>query len=205
MTAVADRTNATRVLDVLGAAGLAIVTAPVWLVIAAAVKLTSPGPVVFRAVRIGREGRPFTLLKFRSMRAGADRVGPGVTAAGDPRVTPVGRVLRATKLDELPQLVNVLRGEMSLVGPRPEDPRYVERYTDAQREILIWRPGITSPASVEYRGEEGILASMGSSLEDAYAVLMARKIDLDLAYFRRRSVLGDLRILAATVAAVVRR
>ncbi len=127
---------------------------------------------------------PFELLKFRSMLVGAAASGPGITAHGDSRITSVGRVIRSTKLDELPQLVNVVRGEMSIVGPRPEDPRYVEWYTDAQREILRWRPGITSPASLTYRDEESVLAG-AENLDAAYRVVMADKIAIDLAYFRQ--------------------
>ena len=114
-----------RIIDLaISAIGLALLS-PVFLVAALAIKLTSPGPVFHRAERIGREGVPFTLFKFRSMRANAAHAGPGITRAGDARITPIGRFLRRTKIDELPQLLNVIRGDMGLIGPRPEDPRYV--------------------------------------------------------------------------------
>ena len=193
-----------RLLDVVIATAGLVVLSPVLLVTGLAVRLTSRGPALHRAWRIGRDGVPFELLKFRSMSVGAAASGPGITAHGDHRVTPVGRVIRSTKLDELPQLVNVVRGEMSIVGPRPEDPRYVEWYTDAQREILRWRPGITSPASLTYRDEESVLAG-AEDLDAAYKVVMADKIAIDLAYFRSQSLLGDLKMLGKTLRAVARR
>jgi lipopolysaccharide/colanic/teichoic acid biosynthesis glycosyltransferase len=121
-----------------------------------------------------------------------------ITAAGDSRITGIGRLLRATKLDELPQLVNVLRGDMSIVGPRPEDPSYVSEYTDAQREILKWRPGLTSPASIEYRHEEDLL-SAATDLDAAYATIMDAKIQLDVAYFSSSSARSDLKVIFRTV------
>lgn len=196
-------TDRHRILDLVIAVPLLILTAPLQLVAAAAIRATSPGPILHRAERVGRHGHPFTLYKFRSMRVGAADAGPGVTAGSDPRITPVGRVLRATKVDELPQLVNVLRGEMSLVGPRPEDPRYVATYDAEQRRILDARPGITGPASIAYRDEESMLAA-ADDLDEAYAQIMADKIRIDLAYLRDRTVRSDLRVLAGTVRAVLR-
>jgi lipopolysaccharide/colanic/teichoic acid biosynthesis glycosyltransferase len=192
-----------RLFDVAASAVGLVVTSPVIAGLAVAVKATSPGPVFHTAQRIGREGVPFTLYKFRSMRVGAAGQGPGITAKGDSRITKVGKLLRKTKLDELPQLWNVLRGDMSLVGPRPEDPRYVATYTDAQRRILAWRPGITSPASVSYRDEESILAA-ADDLEAAYAVVMDEKIRIDLEYFEHASLWGDLRWIVRTFTAILR-
>ncbi|MFZ1551113.1 MAG: sugar transferase, partial [Anaerolineae bacterium] len=132
------------------------------------------------AVRVGQDGRPFRLYKFRSMIVGTDRQGPGITATGDPRITRVGRFLRRAKLDELPQLINVLLGDMSLVGPRPEDPRYVAFYTPEQRRVLSVHPGITSPASLAYRHEEQLLA--GEDWETHYRTrVLPAKLALDLA------------------------
>ena len=193
-----------RVLDVALALLGVLVALPVLVVVSVMVKLSSPGPVLHRAPRVGRAGRPFVLLKFRSMRVGASTQGPGVTVAGDRRVTRLGRWIRRSKLDELPQLFNVLAGDMAIVGPRPEDARYVATYSDEQREILRWRPGITSPASVRFRDEEQTLAALGGDPERAYSVLMGQKIAIDLEYFRRRSLWGDVRILAATARSVVR-
>jgi lipopolysaccharide/colanic/teichoic acid biosynthesis glycosyltransferase len=191
-----------RALDVTVAVlGLALLW-PVLVVVAIAVAWSSPGPVLHRAQRVGRGGQPFTLYKFRTMVRDAAASGPGVTAGGDARITKVGRVLRRTKLDELPQLVNVLLGDMSLVGPRPEDERYVQLYTPEQRRILDVRPGITSPASITYRDEEAVLRG-ADDLEAAYRELMAEKIRIDLDYLQRRSVRSDLGVLWRTALAVV--
>ncbi len=190
-----------RALDISVAAVALIVAAPAMAIIAILVRLTSSGPAIHRAIRSGQHGVPFTLYKFRSMRTTTGEVGSLITAAGDPRVTRVGRVLRATKLDELPQLVNVVRGEMSIVGPRPEDLAYVSRYTDDQRRILDWRPGITSPASIEYRHEESILQS-ADDLDTAYMTIADAKIRLDLDYFATSTFRADLGIILKTVRSI---
>lgn len=192
-----------RWFDVIVALCLGVLTSPLWLAAALAVRLSSPGPILHRATRVGRGGGHFTLLKFRSMVVGAAAAGPGVTGRGDQRITPVGRWLRRTKVDELPQLLNVLRGEMAIVGPRPEDPRYVEWYTDEERALLGIRPGLTSPASVEFRDEESLLGG-ATDVEAAYRDLLHRKLAIELAYFGRRSLRGDLGVLAATLGAVLR-
>lgn len=180
--------------------GLALL-APLLLVIAVLVKLDSPGPVIYKATRVGRDGRPFKLYKFRSMVANADKLGPGVTGAADPRITRMGRVLRRTKLDELPQLWNVFKGDMSLVGPRPEDQRYVALYTPEQREVLRVRPGITSLASLRFRHEERLLN--GSNWEQHYIEdVMPAKLQIDLEYVRRQTLLQDARIVLWTLRAL---
>jgi lipopolysaccharide/colanic/teichoic acid biosynthesis glycosyltransferase len=193
---------ARRVFDLSMAAVAGLVSAPLAAVIAGAVKLESPGPVVHRAQRIGMDGQPFTLLKFRTMFD--DQTGVRLTRAGDPRITRLGRVLRASKLDELPQLLNVLRGEMSLVGPRPEDPRYVDLYTPEQRVILSVRPGIVSLATIKYYREESMLAKFGSAWEKAYVDrVMPEKIMIDLAYERRRTLGSDLLVLGSALSLVL--
>ena len=189
-------------LDLVFAIVGLVVTFPLTVAISIVIRLSSRGPALHKARRCGRNGEPFVLYKFRSMRLDAASSGPGITAAGDRRVTGVGRFLRSTKLDELPQLWNVLRGDMSIVGPRPEDPRYVDWYTAEQREILRWRPGVTSPASVTYRNEETILAA-AENLDIAYRSVMAEKIRIDLGYFRSASLLGDLRWMYRTAIAVI--
>ncbi|HEV2718526.1 MAG TPA: sugar transferase [Thermoanaerobaculia bacterium] len=190
-----------RLLDVAASAAGLLLLSPLLLVVAAAVKLSSPGPALHRGERVGRGGKLFTLYKFRSMRLGP--AGPAVTAANDPRVTPVGRLLRRTKLDELPQLINVLRGDMSLVGPRPEALRYVALYDDEQRRILSVRPGMTSPASLLYRREEEQL--VGEQWERHYIeTIMPAKLRIDLEYLARRTVVSDLRVIAGTLAALLR-
>jgi len=190
-----------RGFDVMAAAVGLVLLSPLFLLVGIWVRCDSRGPVFHRGNRVGRGGRPFRILKFRTMVTGAERMGPGVTAGGDPRVTRVGRLLRAAKLDELPQLINVLRGEMSLVGPRPEDPRYVALYTPEQRRTLAVRPGITSLASVQYRDEEAILTA--GDLQDLYTrVVMPAKLAIELDYLERRGFLSDLRVLGLTAAAL---
>src|SRR5262249_54254296 len=147
-----------RVFDFCVAAIGLVALLPIMAVLAIAVKLTSPGEVVYRARRMGRFGQPFCMYKFRTMVTGADRIGPLVTAGDDPRITLLGRYLRHSKLDELPSLWNVLRGDMSLVGPRPENEVSVAQYTEAQRCVLKVRPGLTSLATLKYRNEEKLLA-----------------------------------------------
>ena len=194
---------AKRLFDLFTSLAGLILLSPVFALIAIVITLDSPGPVFFRGQRVGRDGRLFSLYKFRSMAVDAAQRGPGITAAGDPRITRVGRVLRRTKLDELPQLINVVRGEMSLVGPRPEDPRYVALYTPEQRRVLSVRPGITSMASVKYRHEEAILSQ--SDLDDVYInKVMPEKLAIDLAYLDRRTFWRDLGVLALTFLALFR-
>ena len=195
--------SAKRGMDVVLAAASLAVSAPLWPCIALAIRLESAGPVLHRATRVGRAGRPFVLLKFRSMRIGVG--GPGVTAGTDARITRSGSLLRRSKLDELPQLLNVLRGDMSLVGPRPEDPRYVAAYTDAQRAVLRLRPGITGAAAVAYRHEETILAA-AEDIEATYlGEVLPAKLALELAYLDECSFSTDVRLLLQTLRAVVRR
>ena len=190
-----------RLFDVAVSLFAIVVLSPLFALIALAVKLTSAGPVFYRGERIGRGGAPFRILKFRTMRAGAS--GPAITRGGDARVTPVGRILRRSKLDELPQLVNVLRGEMSIVGPRPEAPEYVSLYTGDERRVLTVRPGLTSPASLRYRHEEALLG--GDDWHDRYVnEIMRDKLRDDLHYIDTRTFLGDLRLIVRTFASLFR-
>ena len=192
-----------RALDLAVALGGLIVLAPVFAVVAALIKCDSRGPVFYFGDRIGQHGRPFKMLKFRSMVVNADRQGPVITHGDDPRITRVGGVLRRTKVDELPQLWNVLRGEMSLVGPRPEAPCYVALYTPEQRQVLAVRPGITGLAQLAYRNEEECLSP--DTWEREYVnVLMPQKMTLDLEYVRHRSFALDVQILARTAWFLVR-
>jgi lipopolysaccharide/colanic/teichoic acid biosynthesis glycosyltransferase len=175
--------------------------APVFLVVAVLIKLEDGGPVFYRAKRVGLNGNLFPLYKFRSMRVDADRMGPGITASGDPRITRMGAWLRRTKVDELPQLLNVIAGDMSLVGPRPEDPRYVALYTPEQRRILQVRPGITSAASLAYRHEEQMLS--GPNWQDTYVhEVMPAKLAIDLEYLARRNLLTDMTLILRTIGAM---
>ncbi len=188
---------AKRLFDVMVSAMGLVILSPLFLVIAVAIKVNSRGPVFYRGLRVGQYGRPFRIYKFRTMVTDADKTGPGITPAQDNRVTSVGRVLRRFKLDEFPQLFNVLKGEMSLVGPRPEDPRYVALYTPEQREILNYRPGITSPASIKYRNESAVLA--GDDWERKYVQeIMPEKLAIDAEYFRRARLGDDVRVIVRT-------
>jgi exopolysaccharide biosynthesis polyprenyl glycosylphosphotransferase len=179
-----------RALDVLLSAGLLVISLPVMVVIAVAVKATSPGEIVFRQTRAGKDGRLFTIYKFRTMTKDASRSRPGTYLdPADPRITRVGRLLRGSSLDELPQLLNVLKGEMSFVGPRPDLPHHVEKYTAFQWQRLEVRPGITGWAQVSGRNQ----------------LTWEERIKLDAEYIRDWSLLRDLVIVLRTVAVVLSR
>jgi lipopolysaccharide/colanic/teichoic acid biosynthesis glycosyltransferase len=189
-------------MDVIASIAALVALAPVMAALALAVKLDSPGPVLFRQQRAGRGNRPFTILKFRSMRIGA--TGPLVTAAQDARVTRVGRFLRRYKLDELPQLWNVLVGDMSLVGPRPEVERYVRLFPEAYERILTVRPGLTDFAALEYRDEQATLQASPDP-ESAYtAVVLPAKIELYHLYLDEMSLGTDVVLVLRTIAVLLR-
>src|SRR5439155_1537386 len=185
-----------RSFDIVFAVVLSLLLAPVMVVCAGAVLLGDGFPILFRQKRVGQHGRPFWIVKFRTMRPAP---GAEVTAAGDPRVTRVGQVLRRFKLDELPQLWNVLVGEMSLVGPRPEVPRYVSERGRVYRAVLMLRPGITDFASLVFRDEEELLSRRATEPGFYQQALLPRKVALARLYARRRSLLLDVRLLFATV------
>ncbi len=193
-----------RLMDLTFALLLLPVALPLMAAIALWVRLDSPGPALFRQERVGRGGRLFRIHKFRTMQArGGD--GPHLTAAGDARITRAGRWLRRTKLDELPQLIDVLLGDMSLVGPRPEVPRYMALYPDdARRRILSVRPGITDRAAIAFRDEERLLAASADPERTYVEQIMPIKQRHYLDYVARRSLTGDLRILLDTLRAVIR-
>ena len=193
-----------RVMDVTCSGLGMLLLSPPLLAIALAVWLGDRGPVLYRQERVGRGGRPFTMLKFRSMVAGADSKGRLVTVGGDARVTPVGRWIRRLKLDELPQLLNVLKGEMSLVGPRPEVQRYVDLYTAEQWPVLDLVPGITDPASIKYRDEEAVLAGYDDPDRAYVEVVMPDKIAINLSYAARATVLSDLAVILRTLLRITR-
>lgn len=189
-----------RACDFSAALGGLIVLAPLLGLVAVLVKLSSPGPVFFRQERMGRGMRPFRIYKFRTMVVDAPRLGGQLTQGEhDPRITRVGRWLRRTKLDELPQLINVVLGQMSLVGPRPEVPRYVERFAADFAEVLSIRPGITDLASLKYRDEAALLGQVADT-EAAYErYILPDKIRLAKHYAREQSLALDLRLIWATV------
>ena len=192
---------AKRLFDVLVAGLGVLLLAPLFALLALAIKLDSTGPVFFRQERVGRHGRVFRIHKLRSMRA--DAAGAPITVGDDPRITRVGRWLRGAKLDELPQLLDVLAGHMSLVGPRPELPRYVALYPAALRDkVLAVRPGITDPASIEYRDESAQLARAADPEHEYVHVVLPRKLALAQAYAEQASLATDLRVIWRTVCAV---
>lgn len=194
-----------RTIDIAASLSGLLVLWPLFLVLAVLIKIDSHGPVFFRQVRVGRYGRPFRMWKLRSMRPDAERSGPGLTTSGDERVTRVGRVLRASKVDELPQLMNVLVGDMTLVGPRPELPSFVDHYRPDERVVLDVRPGITDPASILYRNEEAVLADVEDPLRHYREVLLHDKIALNLEYQRNATVFSDLGIVWDTLVTLIRR
>jgi lipopolysaccharide/colanic/teichoic acid biosynthesis glycosyltransferase len=175
---------------------------PLFAAIAVCIKLGDGGPVFFRQQRVGQNGRLFRIWKFRTMRQGAHKMGPQITRRGDTRITIIGRALRAWKLDEIPQLLNVVLGEMSFVGPRPEVPSYVALYSEEQREVLKLRPGITDLASLEFKDEEILLASAEDPEKLYRDYCIPRKIQLNLEYAQHASIGSDIKLIACTIGAV---
>lgn len=188
-----------RLLDIAAALALAPFALPLGLVIAVLIKLDSRGPVIFPARRVGLDGRMFTMYKFRTMVAAAGTADQPLTRLADERVTRIGARLRALRADELPQLFNVLKGDMSLVGPRPEDPAFVGHYSDEERRVLTVRPGITGPSQLCFRNESLLLD--GDDYEQRYIEeIMPLKLSLDLEYVENHSLGGDLLLLTRTLA-----
>lgn len=195
-----------RALDIFASALGLLILSPFFAILAISIKRDSPGPVFYRGPRVGKDGRPFGILKFRTM---FDRpesyAGPRITAAGDDRITPLGKWLRDTKINELPQLWNVLVGEMSLVGPRPEDPEIARAWPEDLREqLLAVRPGITSPATVSYRGEEEML-QFSTVINDYLRTILPDKLRIDSLYLRNRSLITDLDVIFMTMALLLPR
>ncbi|MBN1543367.1 sugar transferase [candidate division KSB1 bacterium] len=209
-----------RLFDIVFALLALILVAPLLAVIAMAVKLDSAGPIIYCSERIGKNrrlsdsnhppqpdqrqhnlyGAPFAMFKFRTMVPNADKLGASITHAGDSRITRLGKVLRKSKLDELPSFLNVLIGEMSLVGPRPETRRWVARYSPAQQRVLSVKPGITGPAQIKYRDEENLLSEI--DLETEYLQVMADKLEIDLDYIDHMTIGKDIQIIARTIGAL---
>jgi lipopolysaccharide/colanic/teichoic acid biosynthesis glycosyltransferase len=198
---------AKRLFDLLTSSVLIVLTSPLVAILALRIKFHDGGPVFYRGVRVGRHGKPFRIFKFRTMVLDADRVGPSSTAGDDPRITPIGRFIRRTKLDEIPQLFNVFVGEMSFVGPRPEVQRFTDLYTEEEKAILDLRPGITDWASIWNRDEGAVIAASGmDDADEAYALLIRpTKLRLQLKYARERTFCIDCRIVLRTVVAVLDR
>lgn len=192
-----------RAFDIVFSLAALLLIAPLLLLIAVVIKLNAPGPVFYRGARIRRFGRPFRIFKFRTMVVNAEEIGGPSTADDDPRITRLGRLLRKYKLDELPQFINVLKGEMSIVGPRPEVPQYVEMYSQEEEEILTVRPGITDWASL-WDIDEGAVLEGSQDPEKTYLEeIRPEKIRLQLEYVHNHSLWVDLKIIAKTVRALL--
>lgn len=190
-----------RLFDIIVAVAILILTLPLWLATLVVVPLSDFGSPLFLHQRVGRDGKLFKLIKFRTMRRRSES-GLNLTVAGDKRVTGIGRLLRRLKIDELPQLANVLAGSMSIIGPRPETPEFVALFTEEQRQILQYRPGLTDPASIKYRHEELILANHADPVAAYRNIVLPDKIAISLAYQQKRTLLSDLGVIGDTVAAI---
>ena len=193
-----------RLMDIVVSGGALLVIWPVLLLIAVAIKIDDPGPVFYRQVRVGKNGKEFRIYKFRTMVVDADKKGLAITVGRDNRITRMGAILRKTKLDELAQLINVFTGEMSFVGPRPEVPKYVNMYTPYQRQVLLVRPGITDYASIAYRNENDMLEGAEDPEKMYIDVIMPDKIELNMKYLHEISPLADIRLIFSTIAAVIK-
>lgn len=176
-----------------------IVISPIFMVIALLIRATSGSPLFYWQERVGLNGKTFRLYKFRTMVVDADKVGTSVTTKNDPRIMPTGKFLRRFKLDELPQLINVLKGDMSFVGPRPDVPGFADKLQGDDRIILTVRPGITGPATLKYRNEEALLASQADPDKYNAEVIYPDKVRLNREYVKNQSFLGDMKYLLMTV------
>ena len=192
-----------RLFDITASGLGLLVLSPLFLILAVWIKLDSPGPVFYRQVRVGRDNKDFRLFKFRSMRVGSDKKGLITVGGHDPRVTRSGYWIRKYKLDELPQLINVFIGDMSLVGPRPEVRKYVDLYTPEQMHVLDVRPGITDMASIRYRNENELLEQAADPEQYYRDVVMQDKLRINLEYIADHSFIKDLKIIFMTFKAVV--
>lgn len=199
---------AKRAMDVAAGAVLTVILSPVMLILAAAIKIDSRGPVFFRQERITQYGRSYRIFKFRTMVADADKKGPAVTTSGDSRITRMGRLLRKCRLDELPQLFNVLAGDMSFVGTRPEVKKYVEAYTEEMWATLLLPAGITSRTSIAYKDEDEVmekyLKERGTVDEVYIRHVLPEKMRYNLEYLKNFSIAGDIKVMIDTVFAVIR-
>jgi len=189
---------AKRTFDIIVSALGLILVAPLLAFIVLRIKFDSPGPVLYRGERVGLRGKKFRIYKFRTMVVNADKLGGSSTAADDPRITPIGAWIRRNKLDELPQLINVLLGDMSLVGPRPQVSWAVEQYTPEERKLLTVRPGITDEASIKFRNEAEILRGSTNPDQTYLELIAPEKTRLGLQYVQRHSLWTDIRIIAKT-------
>ena len=192
-----------RIFDIISSLFGLILLLPFMIIIAILIKLDSKGPIFFKQVRVTKNGREFKIFKYRTMRVGSDKYSQ-ITVGKDSRITKVGDFLRKYKLDEIPQLINVLIGDMSLVGPRPEVPKYVALYTEEQREILKVRAGITDYASIEFSNENDILANEADPEKAYIEKIMPRKIELNKKYLSEISIMTDIKIILLTIKKILK-
>ena len=192
-----------RIFDIISSLFGLILLSPFMIIIAILIKLDSKGPIFFKQVRVTKNGREFKIFKYRTMKVGSDKFSQ-ITVGKDSRITKVGDFLRKYKLDEIPQLINVLIGDMSLVGPRPEVPKYVALYTEEQREILKVRAGITDYASIEFSNENDILANETDPEKAYIEKIMPRKIELNKKYLSEISVMTDIKIILLTIKKILK-
>lgn len=195
---------AKRTFDIIVASLLVVILSPILLLLSILIKIDSPGPVMFRQVRVTTYGKTFRIFKFRTMVNNADKIGTQVTTKGDSRVTRMGKMLRGCRLDELPQLFNVLKGEMSFVGTRPEVEKYVAHYTDEMKATLLMPAGITSRASIEYKDEERLLESAENADEVYIHQVLPEKMKYNLRAIEKFSFWDDIKTMFATVIAVIK-
>ncbi len=196
--------GAKRVFDVVVSLLILVILSPLLLILALAVKLDSRGPVFYRQIRVGRYNRDFKIFKFRTMVQDADKIGPPLTVGDDPRVTKVGRLIRKLRLDEFSQLLNVLDGSMSLVGPRPEVRRYVDVYTPEYMATLLIRPGITATSSIAFKDEDNLLKAAEDPEKVYVEQILPPKMAYNLEYIKKISLLNDIKIMFQTVGAVLK-
>ena len=182
-----------------------VILSPLWLCIGLMVACGSKGGALYRQTRIGRDGKEFKLLKFRTMRQDADKIGGLITVGDDQRVTRIGKFLRKYKLDELPQFLNIIKGDMSIVGPRPEVPKYVVLYNEQQRRVLSVRPGLTDYASIDYISESELLAQSADPDRTYIEEIMPAKLELNLKYIENQSITEDLRLIFKTLFSILKK
>ena len=188
-----------RIFDFVVSLIGSIILSLLFLIVAILIKLDSRGPVFFKQIRVGKDGKTFNILKYRTMIVDAEKYGKQITVGDDLRITKIGYFLRKYKIDELPQLLNVIKGDMSLVGPRPEVPRYVELYTEEERKVLQVRPGITDLASLRYKDENDILGKVENPEEYYINVIMKDKLKLNLEYIEKSNLLFDISLIFKTI------
>lgn len=194
-----------RTFDILACITAMVILSPLWLCIGLMVACGSKGGALYRQTRIGRDGKEFKLLKFRTMRQDADKIGGLITVGDDQRVTRIGKFLRKYKLDELPQFLNIIKGDMSIVGPRPEVPKYVVLYNEQQRRVLSVRPGLTDYASIDYISESELLAQSADPDRTYIEEIMPAKLELNLKYIENQSITEDLRLIFKTLFSILKK